>query len=90
MAQYLSCQLSWRHPDVLLDAGALAAARSVSGALAAAGGGSLGSGGLLVQRLAAWRNALHSLYGTYRGGNCNMFYVISSVRQGSCHLALIV
>ncbi|GIL92476.1 hypothetical protein Vretimale_19347 [Volvox reticuliferus] len=88
--QYLSSQLSWRHPEVSMDASALAAARSASlggsigagvgTALASAtpGGTCSGSGGWLAQRLAAWRSALHSLYGTYRGGDCNVFYVINS------------
>lgn len=52
-----------------------------------AGGGSAygsvtgGCAGVLAGRLAAWRHALHSLYGTYRGGSCHVFYVINTVRQ---------
>ncbi len=51
-----------------------------------AGGGSAhgsvtgGCAGVLAGRLAAWRHALHSLYGTYRGGSCHVFYVINTVR----------
>ncbi|GLI69247.1 hypothetical protein VaNZ11_013823 [Volvox africanus] len=90
--QYLSSQLSWRHPEVLMDASAFAAARSASAAsLIGAGGTALanatpgsigsGSGSWLAQRLVAWRSALHSLYGTYRGGDCNVFYVINSAAR---------
>ncbi|GIL51713.1 hypothetical protein Vafri_7649 [Volvox africanus] len=90
--QYLSSQLSWRHPEVLMDASAFAVARSASAAAPIGGGGTAltnatpgsivsGSGGWLAQRLAAWRSALHSLYGTYRGGDCNVFYVINSAAR---------
>ncbi|PNH00942.1 Protein downstream neighbor of Son, partial [Tetrabaena socialis] len=83
----------WRHPEQPLEpatvvaaaaaaATAAAAARSHGGA-AAAGSSSGGGGGrgLLAQRLTAWRGALHSLYGAYRGGECKLFYVLSQAAR---------
>ncbi|KAG2498084.1 hypothetical protein HYH03_003842 [Edaphochlamys debaryana] len=81
--QFLACQLSWRHPEMPLDSAALAAARALAQSSNAAGAGT-GAGpgprceGLLSQRMGAWRRALQSLYGTYRGGDCHMFYLVNT------------
>lgn len=59
--------VSWRHPEGPLDAATVAALRACGS-------------GLLAQRLAAWRAALHSLYSTYRTGQCRTFLVTHTVR----------
>ncbi|KAG2442277.1 hypothetical protein HXX76_002364 [Chlamydomonas incerta] len=101
-AHYLACQLSWRHPEIVLDPASIcAAARSVvapssaaaltgavqAGGATSFGGGSLASGGggganMLTLRLAAWRNALHGLYSSYRSGTCELFYVVNPAPKG--------
>ncbi|PNW85675.1 hypothetical protein CHLRE_03g197600v5 [Chlamydomonas reinhardtii] len=101
-AQYLGCQLSWRHPEIVLDPASIcAAARSAvapastaasaaaaqAGAATNFGGGALASSGgggasVLTLRLAAWRNALHSLYSSYRSGTCELFYVVNPAPKG--------
>lgn len=64
---------------------AASAAAAQAGAATNFGGGALASSGgggasVLTLRLAAWRNALHSLYSSYRSGTCELFYVVNPVR----------